>query len=194
MWEAPLEGDISWLCRWLLLGRMVTGEQAVFLGRRRGFLKGPPFSWLKQDAPPPLQTDSLPLSEHSWETVNQIQDGEETRREFMAAPPRVPRAGEPGVHAAPARALARGGRGMGRCLLRKSWTSPESAGVLLSRVRQSHQCAPLASGAGVCRLTPRRCSRPRLCGSARRPWDTQQRWCRSPLSSGVSWEGRQGHH
>lgn len=44
----------------------------------------------------------------------------------------------------------------------------------------------------VRRLTPRHCSRPPLCCSARRSWGIQRHWCRSPPSSGVSWEGRQG--
>lgn len=87
VWEAPLEGDVSWLCRWLLSGRTVNGEVDGLAGevdRFSGRGVAPDQPSLGQSRMPPWtstdrQTDrlSLPLSERGRETGNQRQDREE---------------------------------------------------------------------------------------------------------------------
>lgn len=148
VWEAPLEGDVSWLCRWLLWGHVVNGEADGLAGEEerfssRGVAPGSPFSWLKWDASLAQQTDSQTdsphLSERGWKTGKRRQDREETCRAWKggAAPGSCVqgRPARPAVCTAlPAsRPGARLGRGWFR--LRKSRTSPVSARVhLLSRV------------------------------------------------------------
>ena len=78
-----MEGDISWLCRRLPWGCKVNGEADGLAGEEERFsswggIPGSPFSWLKWEASPAQQTDSLASSERGWEMVNQIQARKET--------------------------------------------------------------------------------------------------------------------